>query len=100
MMMTGVSDTSFRRNFQADEALVARILALTGASYRSNAALVAREIAHNRDIYVMSDEAGELLAFFMVNEERVAGHDGYYLGLSACRHDLKGRGLGTALYRR
>ena len=87
-------------NFKEDSILVDKILDLTRASYVTNTELIAREIEHNSDIYTVSNDEGELLAFFMVNFEEVAGKETFYLGLSACRDELKGQGLGKSLYLR
>lgn len=87
-----------RTNFKFDKDLVARILDLTKASYVTNIELIEREIEHNSDIYIISDADNELLAFFMINPEKLNGEDTFYLGLSACRDDLKGKGLGKSLY--
>ena len=89
-----------RTDFKSDEILVEQILELTNASYITNTQLIKREIEHNHDIYVILNKQNDLLAFFMVNFEQVMGRDSYYLGLSACRDDLKGKGLGKSLYLR
>jgi hypothetical protein len=89
-----------RTNFKEDKELVEKILDLTRASYVTNTELIEREIEHNSDIYIITDEGGGLSAFFMVNFETVNGEDTYYLGLSACRDELKGQGLGKSLYLR
>jgi hypothetical protein len=93
-------DIALRTDFKDDRALVRRIEALTAAAYVSNTTLIEREIAHNSDIYTITDESSRLLAFFMVNEEMTAGRESYYLGLSAADDELKGKGLATTLYRR
>ncbi len=87
-----------RKDFKHDEYLVSKILDLTRASYITNTELIEREIEHNSDIYIISDKTDNLLAFFMVNFEPVCGQDSFYLGLSACRDELKGKGLGKSLY--
>ncbi len=87
-------------NFKNDSVLVEKILDLTNASYITNTELIKRETEHNSDIYTISDCEGKLLAFFMVNFEDVNGEETYYLGLSACRDELKGQGLGKSLYLR
>lgn len=89
-----------RTDFKSDSNLVEQILELTNASYITNTQLIEREIEHNHDIYVILNKQSDLLAFFMVNFEPVIGNDSYYLGLSACRDDLKGNGLGKSLYMR
>lgn len=89
-----------RTNFKSDKVLVDKILDLTCLSYINNIDLIEREIDHNRDIYIITNQEEDLLAFFMINEEQVNGNDTYYLGLSACRDELKGRGLGKALYQK
>lgn len=96
------TDTSYpiqlRTNFKFDADLVTQILDLTQASYVTNKELIEREIEHNSDIYIIVNEENDLLAFFMINPETVNGEDTFYLGLSACRDDLKGKGLGKSLY--
>ena len=87
-----------RTNFKSDTDLVSRILELTNATYITNTQLIEREIEHNQDIYIVNNEQDELLAFFMINFEKLNGEDTYYLGLSGCRDDLKGKGLGKSLY--
>lgn len=87
-------------NFKSDTNFVSRILELTNATYITNTQLIEREIEHNQDIYIVNNEQDELLAFFMINFEKVNGDDTYYLGLSGCRDDLKGKGLGKSLYLR
>ncbi|MES2650497.1 MAG: GNAT family N-acetyltransferase [Bacteroidota bacterium] len=89
---------SLKTNFKSDQVLVSKILDLTRLSYVTNEELIQREIEHNSDIYITTNENDDLLAFFMVNLEQVSGEDTYYLGLSACRDELKGQGLGKALY--
>jgi hypothetical protein len=89
-----------RTNFKEDKELVEKILDLTHASYVTNTELIEREIEHNSDIYIITDDRGGLSAFFMVNFEPVNGEETYYLGLSACRDELKGQGLGKSLYLR
>ena len=96
--MEQTSTIQLRKNFKSDTDLVSRILELTNASYITNTQLIDREIEHNQDIYIVNNEQGELLAFFMINFEKVNGEDTYYLGLSGCRDDLKGKGLGKSLY--
>lgn len=96
--MEQISQIQLRTNFKSDKDLVSRILELTNASYITNTQLIEREIEHNQDIYILNNEQGDLLAFFMVNFEKVANEDTYYLGLSGCRDDLKGKGLGKSLY--
>lgn len=91
---------SLRTNFKSDRVLVDKILDLTRLSYINNIDLIEREIEHNRDIYIITNEEKQLLAFFMINEEKLGGEDTYYLGLSACSEELKGRGLGKALYQK
>jgi hypothetical protein len=87
-----------RTNFKSDKELVSKILELTSASYITNTQLIEREIEHNSDIYIITSNHDDLLAFFMVNCEYLNGEKTYYLGLSACRDDLKGKGLGKSLY--
>jgi hypothetical protein len=87
-----------KTNFKFDQVLVSKLLELTRVTYVNNIELIEREIEHNSDIYVINNSAGELLAFFMINFEKVNGQDSYYLGLSGCRDDLKGNGLGKSLY--
>jgi len=96
--MEQILDIQLFSNFKSDHNLVARILDLTQASYITNKQLIEREIEHNSDIYIINNDREELLAFFMINFEPVIGIDSYYLGLSACRDDLKGKGLGKSLY--
>lgn len=91
---------NLRTDFKSDSNLVSQILELTNASYVTNIRLIEREIEHNKDIYTIMNKQNDLLAFFMVNFEPVIGNDSYYLGLSACRDDLKGKGLGKSLYMR
>ena len=96
--MEQISTIQLRTNFKSDADLVSRILELTNATYITNTQLIEREIEHNQDIYIVNNEQDELLAFFMINFEKVNGEDTYYLGLSGCRDDLKGKGLGKSLY--
>jgi hypothetical protein len=96
--MENISTIQLRTNFKSDTNLVSRILELTNKSYVTNTQLIEREIEHNSDIYIITNDQEELLAFFMVNFEQVIGIESYYLGLSACRDDLKGKGLGKSLY--
>ena len=85
-------------NFKADAVLVSQIYELTKETYIDNFAILEREIKHNQDIYIIQNEQHDLLAFFMINFEKVDGEDTYFLGLSACRDNLKGQGLGKSLY--
>ncbi|MDP3466720.1 MAG: hypothetical protein Q8S11_00195 [Daejeonella sp.] len=96
--MEQILPIQLRTNFKSDSDLVSRILELTNASYITNTRLIEREIEHNHDIYIINNYRNDLLAFFMVNFEPVIGIDSFYLGLSACRDDLKGNGLGKSLY--
>ena len=98
--LSTLSPISLRSNFKSDQVLVEKLLALTKLSYVNNIDLINREIEHNKDIYVILNHEDDLLAFFMINEEKVNGEDTYYLGLSGCRDDLKGQGLGKALYQK
>lgn len=95
-----IRPVELRTDFKSDISLVLKILELSSASYVSNAKLLEREMKHNRDIYIITNENDDLLAFFMVNYELVDGRESWYLGLSACRDDLKGNGLGKSLYRK
>ena len=97
--MEHISSIQLRTNFKSDTYLVSQILDLTNASYITNIQLIEREIAHNQDIYIITNtQNDDLLAFFMINFEKVNDEDTYYLGLSGCRDDLKGMGLGKSLY--
>jgi len=96
--MEQISTIQLRTNFKSDVDLVSRILELTNSSYITNTQLIEREIEHNQDIYIIINKQEELLAFFMINFEKVNEKDTYYLGLSGCREDLKGKGLGKSLY--
>jgi len=96
--MDQTSSIQLRSNFKSDADLVARILEITQDTYITNTQLIEREIEHNQDIYIVKNEQNDLLAFFMINFEKLNGQDTYYLGLSGCRDDLKGKGLGKSLY--
>jgi len=98
--MVNIFPIERRTDFKSDSGLVSQILALTNESYLNNTELIDREIRHNQDIYILRGEDQSLLAFFMINPEPVNGEDSYYLGLSACRHDMKGHGFAKSLYRR
>lgn len=98
--MEQISAIQLRTDFKSDRNLVSRLLDLTNASYITNTQLIEREIEHNQDIYIINNEQDDLLAFFMVNFEKLNGEDTYYLGLSGCRDDLKGKGLGKSLYQK
>lgn len=98
-LQESVYSIDFKANFKSDIALVGKILELTRTSYVSNTYLIEREIEHNQDIYIISSGT-KLLAFFMVNFELVNRQETYYLGLSACSEDYKGKGLGKSLYLR
>ncbi len=98
--MEQISAIQLRTDFKSDRNLVSRLLELTNASYITNTQLIEREIEHNQDIYIINNEQDDLLAFFMVNFEKLNGEDTYYLGLSGCRDDLKGKGLGKSLYQK
>lgn len=87
-----------RTNFKFDKVLVSKLLDLTRVTYVNNIELIEREIEHNSDIYIITNSSDDLLAFFMINFEKVKGADTYYLGLSGCRDDLKGNGFGKSLY--
>ncbi len=87
-----------KTNFKFDKILVSKLLELTRVTYVNNIELIEREIEHNSDIYIITNSSGDLLAFFMINFEKVNGLDTYYLGLSGCRDDLKGNGFGKSLY--
>jgi hypothetical protein len=99
MLMTdNILPIQLKTNFKFDPALVSKLLELTRSTYVNNLELIEREIQHNSDIYIITDSADDLLAFFMINFEQVGGRDTYYLGLSGCRDDLKGNGFGKSLY--
>ena len=87
-----------KTNFKFDKVLVSKLLDLTKVTYVNNIELIEREIEHNSDIYIITNSSDDLLAFFMINFEKVNGQDSYYLGLSGCRDDLKGNGFGKSLY--
>ncbi|RCH53858.1 hypothetical protein DJ568_15060 [Mucilaginibacter hurinus] len=88
----------FINNFKDDQSLIDEIYELTAPSYKSSMHLVKKTVLYNRDIYIIRGDEGELLAFFMVNPEKVNGEDTYYLGLSGCHDDHKGKGLVKSLY--
>ena len=96
--MENILPIQLHTNFKSDTNLVSRILELTNKSYVTNTQLIEREIEHNSDIYIITNDREDLLAFFMVNFEQVIGIDSYYLGLSACRDELKGKGICKSLY--
>lgn len=87
--MENIAPIQLHTNFKSNTNLISQILELTNKSYVTNTQLIEREIEHNSDIYIINNDQEELLAFFMVNFERVIGIDSYYLGLSACRDDCK-----------
>lgn len=99
MILTeNIQDVELRKNFKFDKDLVSKILDLTRSSYVNNKELIEREIKHNSDIYIITNDRNHLLAFFMINFEPVGSRETYYLGLSACREEYKGKGLGKSLY--
>jgi hypothetical protein len=98
MILESICDVELRKNFKSDRSLVSKILDLTRPSYVNNEVLIDREIEHNSDIYIINNDKGDLLAFFMINFEPLRGSETYYLGLSACRDEYKGKGLGKSLY--
>jgi hypothetical protein len=100
MILTETYPIQFKPNFKSDTELVSKILDLTQTSYITNTKLIDREISRNKDIYIITNDSDDLLAFFMVNSELVGTDEAYYLGLSGCRDDFKSKGLGKSLYMR
>ncbi len=94
------SEIYFVENFKQNIALIDEIFDITASSYLTTTDLLGREIQHNKDIYLVRNDVGQLLSYFMVNFETTAGRDACYLGLSACRQSHKGHGLVKSLYQK
>jgi hypothetical protein len=85
-------------DFASSEKIVKEIYELTAPSYIDNTAIVKREIEHCNEIYLLYNSDEMLVAFFMVNFERLEDMDTCYLGLSTCHHNYKGYGYAKYLY--
>jgi hypothetical protein len=84
-------------NFSTNEKLVEQIYTLTKPLYFDNTTLLEREINRCNDIYLVKNDV-QLIAFFMVNFEKVDEIDTFYLGLSSCHPDFQSKGFAKLLY--
>jgi hypothetical protein len=87
---------------RADPVLVSEMRDLLAPSYVDARPVLDREFENNTVAYLLSDDTGQLDAFFMVGWDqpgRVSDMPTVYMGLSACREEYKGRGLTIRLYR-
>ncbi len=92
-------DGTFRR----DARLKAAIAEIVAASFVDEASRLEREFERRDTLYVLADERGEVLSFFMVSWDTLE-IDGQQVptlnvGLTAARHDQKGNGKSNWLYR-
>ncbi len=85
-------------NFSNDQQLITQLFELTRPNYIDNSSVLTREIKHCNEIYLLYNGENELVAFFMINFEKVDEIDTFYLGLSGCRNDYKGFGLAKCLW--
>jgi len=85
-------------DFSTNQEVIHQLVELTRPSYQDNTAILEREINHCNEIYLLYDDSANLIAFFMVNFEKLDNVDSYYLGLSGCRNNLKGMGYAKHLY--
>lgn len=91
--------TTLHHDYQNDEAVVGEIMVLIAPSYKNAGAHITKDIESCEDLYVTRDEEGQLLAIFMVGYHVINNRKCCYLGLSACRQDIKNKGLVKALYK-
>jgi len=82
-----------------DPELVGQLNELSRTGYIDNTALMAREIVHCSEIYLLYTDLEDLVAFFMVNYENLDDLDTCYLGLSYCHSDHQGLGYSAELYK-
>ncbi|MBO9681292.1 MAG: hypothetical protein J7502_01245 [Flavisolibacter sp.] len=85
------------KDFSNDHNLIEQLYELTRPSYVDNSAVLIREIKHCSEIYLLY-KVETLVAFFMVNFEKVGALNTFYLGLSGCHKDFKGVGFAKLLY--
>jgi hypothetical protein len=86
------------QNYRNDSALIEAMNMLIAPSYKTVGQLLVNEIELCSDIYIVRSEDNELLGFFMVDYHTVNGMNCCYLGLSACRSDMKNNGIVKSLY--
>lgn len=89
--------------FRSDNSLLREIEFLAAPNYEDASALLEREVRHCTQAYLIRDNEGVLLAFFLVAFEYLSLSDGtftpaLYLGLSAAQHTPSGAAAVMRLY--
>jgi hypothetical protein len=88
--------------FRDDGVLLAALCEIVGPSYEDPTALLVRELQHCDTLYLGTDDEGRLACFYFVAWESLdvdgLARPAVYLGLSATRDDLKGRGGALSVY--
>ena len=87
-----------RTSYQDDAPLLAELYELIAPSYASTGKHIIHDIELCDELYTLRKESGRLAAFFMVGYHALNGEPSCYLGLSACREELKGQRLVSQLY--
>lgn len=87
-----------RTSYQNDAPLLAELYELIAPSYASTGKHIIHDIELCDELYTLRKESGRLAAFFMVGYHALNGEPSCYLGLSACREELKGQRLVSQLY--
>lgn len=85
-------------NFKNNRIVISEIYELTKPSYNDNSFVLEREISHCNTIYLLYDDENKLVAFLMVNFEKIGNYPTFYMGLSGCSHLHKGKGYAKYLY--
>jgi hypothetical protein len=85
-------------NFSSNQELIKQIYELSVPSYINSSALLERDINRCNEVYILRNDIGELLAFFMVNFEKIGTINACFLGWSACHNDYKNAGYAKYLY--
>jgi len=87
-----------RGYFSNDVNILEQIGEIALASYANHSGLLERDISYCKEIYMLKNDAGQIIAYFMVRFERIESTDTYFLGWSACRNTYKGKGCAKFLY--
>ena len=85
-------------DYQNNKELTDGIMELIIPSYKNAGSHISHDIEICNELYVISSDSGEMLAFFMVGYHSIENIACCYLGLSACRHEYKNSGFVKALY--
>lgn len=85
-------------NYKDNQELISEIRKLIQPTYKQAGEHIQHDIEVCNEIFVTRSHEGELLAFFMVGFHFIKDMPCYYAGLSACKNDLKNKGIVKRLY--